>query len=412
VRFNNLTKENLQMACAELTAFRMAVESLEDGVLDAPRFARMNYFRNLFPALEFVQNQGVTRSNFTIKPSMPSADQSLWTTVALSGGISTPGCDPTYEDIGVDFFEQTYSPKRRDFRGPVICREHFEYQHSIDQFIEGYVFQMRQWIAATWEFGLRGDALRLGDWFVDGVKTTGPNAAATAPRAFQGLTQDILDLVAVDRIGIGVSAEGANGEYVINGNAGPIFPLYIDMVASQQILKANPHMRDDARFASEGAQGSGDFGLWRALGSDRTIGNFRHVSTNIAPRFNYTNNAYVVVSPYKDITLVGTDQEIITTAYKNAAFEAAVMAVPSGFTIEAVRPQSAGLAFDMKNYNGDLQFITGGERICTPAVYDPRHDKGRHFAQIIYAAAPQYPHNIANIIYKRCPVVADYVFCS
>ena len=325
------------MACAELTAFRMAVESLEDGVLDAPRFARMNYFRNLFPAREFVQNQGVTRSNFTIKPSMPSADQSLWTTVALSGGISTPGCDPTYEDIGVDFFEQTYSPKRRDFRGPVICREHFEYQHSIDQFIEGYVFQMRQWIAATWEFGLRGDALRLGDWFVDGVKVTGPNAAATAPRAFQGLTQDILDLVAVDRIGIGVSAEGANGEYVINGNAGPIFPLYIDMVASQQILKANPHMRDDARFASEGAQGSGDFGLWRALGSDRTIGNFRHVSTNIAPRFNYTNNAYVVVSPYKDITLVGTDQEIITTAYKNAAFEAAVMAVPSGFTIAECR---------------------------------------------------------------------------
>lgn len=403
------------MACSELTAFRIAVESLEDGVLDSPEFARMNYFRNLFPAGEFVRNQGTTRSNFTIKPSMPSADQSLWTDVAISGvssGITTPGCDPTYEDIGVDFFERTYSPKERNFRGPVICREHFEYQHSIDQFIDGYIFQMRQWIAATWEFGLRGDAMRLGDWFVDGVKYTGPNAAATAPRAYQGLTQDILDLVAVDRIGIGVTQGTMNGDYVINGNAGPIYPLYVDMVASQQILKANPHMRDDARFASEGAQGSGDFGLWRALGSNRTIGNFRHVSTNIAPRFNYTGGAYVVVSPFKDITLVGTDQEIITTAYKNAAFEAAIMAVPSGFRIEAVRPQTAGLAFDMKNYNGDLQFITGGERICTPAVYDPRHDKGRHFAQIIYAAAPQYPHNIAVVVYKRCAVTADYVFCS
>jgi hypothetical protein len=253
--------------------------------------------------------------------------------------------------------------------------------------------------------------MRLGDWFIDGVKYVGPNAATTAPRAYQGLSQDILDLVAVDRIGIGVTTMG-NGEYVINGNAGMIYPLYIDMVASQQILKANPHMRDDSRFASMGAQGSGDFGLWRALGSDRTIGNFRHVSTNVAPRFNYTGGQYVVVSPYKDITAVGTDQEIITTAYKNAAFEAAIMAVPSGFRIEAVRPQNAGLNFDMKNYNGDLQFITGGERICTPAVYDPRHDKGRHFAQIIYAAAPQYPHNIAVVVYKRCPVTADYVFCS
>ena len=403
------------MACAELTAFRIAVESLEDGVLDSPEFARMNYFRNLFPAGEFVRNQGTTRSNFTIKPSMPTDDQSLWTSVAISGvnsGITTPGCDPTYEDIGVDFFERTYGPKERNFRGPVICREHFEYQHSIDQFIEGYIFQMRQWISATWEFGLRGDAMRLGDWFVDGVKYTGPNAAATAPRAYQGLSQDILDLVAVDRIGIGVTQGTMNGEYVLNGNAGPIYPLYIDMVASGQILKANPHMRDDSRYASEGLDGKGDFSLWKALGSSRVIGNFRHVSTNIAPRFNYTGGAYVSVTPFKDITAVGTDQEIITTAYKNAPFEAAIMAVPSGFRIEAVRPQTAGLNFDMKNYNGDLQFITGGERICTPAVYDPRHDKGRHFAQIIYAAAPQYPHNIAVVVYKRCPITADYVFCS
>ena len=401
------------MACAELDAFRIAVESLEDGVLQSPTFARMNYFRNLFPTGEFVQNQGTTRSNFTILPSMPTDDQSLWTTVAVSGGLTTPGCDPTYEDIGVDFIERTYSPKRRDFRGPVICREHFQYQHSIDTFIEGYVHQMRQWIAATWEFALRGDVMRLGDWFVDGVKTTGPNAALTAGRAFQGLTQDLLDLVAVDRIGIGVVQGTQNGDYVINGNAGPIYPLYIDMVDSQQILKANPHMRDDARFASEGMDGNGDFGLWRALGSTRTIGNFRHIATNIEPRFSWASGTgYVPIAPFKDITLVGTDQEIITTAYKNAAFAAAIMAVPSGMRIEAVRPQSAGLNFDMRNYNGDLNFITGGERICNPAVYDPQHTKGRHFATIQYAAAPQYQHNMAVIVYKRCPIISDYVFCS
>lgn len=400
------------MACAELDAFRIAVESLEDGVLDSPRFARLNFFRNLFPAGEFVQNQGTTRSNFTIKPSMPSADQSLWTSVAASGGITTPGCDPTYEDIGVDFFERTYSPKRRDFRGPVICREHFTYQHAIDDFIDGYIYQIRQWIAATWEFGIRGDIMRLGDVFVDGVKYTGPNALATAPRAFQGLTQDLLELVAVDRINIGVSAGMENGDYVLNGNAGPIYPLFINMVDSQQILKANTHMRDDARWASGTRDGAGDFGLWQALGTSRTIGNFRHVTTNVEPRFDYTGGAYVTVSPYKDITLVGTDQEILTDAYKNADFAAALVPVPSGIKIEAVRPQTAGLGFDMANYNGDVQFITGGERICNPAVYDPRHEKGRHFASIQYAAAPRYPHNLATIVYKRCPYTTDYVFCS
>lgn len=402
--------------CAELTAFRIAVESLEQGVLQSPRFARANYFRNMFPTGEFVQNQGTTRSNFTIKPSAPQDDQSLWTTVAISGvssGITTPGCSPTYENIGVDFFERTYSPKRRDFKGPVICKEHFQYQHSIDDFIEGYIFQIRQWIALTWEFGLRGDHMRLSDWFVDGVKYTGPNANATAPKAYQGLTQDLLDLVAVDRIGIGVTAGMENGEYVLNGNAGPVYPLYVDMVDSQQILKANTHMRDDSRWASSSHEGAGNFGLWQALGSNRTIGNFRHVCTNIAPRFNWTGGTgYISVTPFKDITAVGTDQEIITDAYKNAPFAAALMAVPSGFTIEAVRPQTAGLSFDMANYNGDIQFEVGGWKICDPAVYDPRGEKGRHFASIVYAAAPKYPHNLATVVYKRCPVTTDYVFCS
>jgi hypothetical protein len=401
------------MACTELTAFRMAVESLEDGVLKAPAFQRANFFRNIFPTAEFVQNQGTTRSNFTIKPSAPTDDQSLWTTVAVSGGITTPGCSPTYEDIGVDFYEITYSPKERAFRGPVICKEHFQYQHSIDQFIEGYVAQLRQWLALTWEFGLRGDVMRLGDWFVDGTKTTGPNAALTAGRAFQGLSQDMLEIVATDRINIGVAEGVDNGDYVINGNAGPIYPLYVNMVESQHILRANPHMRDDAHFASEGAQGSGNFGLWQALGTTRTIGNFRHVTTNIAPRFNWASGTgYTTVTPFKDITAVGTDQEILTTAYKNAPFEAALVPVPSGMRIEAVRPQSAGLAFDMENYNGELNFEIGGWRICDPAVYDPRGEKGRHFAKIIYAAAPQHQHSMATVVYKRCALTQDLIFCS
>lgn len=401
------------MACAELDAFRIAVESLENGVLKSPAFQRANYFRNIFPSGEFVQNQGTVRSNFTIKPSAPSDDQSLWGTVSVSGGITTPGCDPTFEDIGVDFFERTYSPKERNFRGPVVCKEHFQYQHSIDQFIEGYVAQLRQWIALTWEFGLRGDVMRLGDVFVDGTKVTGPGALATAPKAFQGLSQDMLDTVAADRINIGVSEGADNGDYVVNGNAGPIYPLYVNMTESQHIVRTNEHMRDDARWASAGMDNAGNMGLWKALGSTRTIGNMRHVTTNIAPRFNWTSGVgYTTVTPFKDITAVGTDQEILTTAYKNAPYEAAIIAVPSGMRIEAVRPQTAGLNFDMQNYNGDIQFITGGYRVCDPAIYDPREEKGRHFAKIIYAAAPVYPHNLATIVYKRCALTQDLIFCS
>lgn len=369
------------------------------------------YFRNMFPKGMFVENQGVVRSTFTIKPTEPADDQTLWNNIAASGGITTPGCDPTYEDIGVGFFERTYGPKRRDFRGPIICREHLQFQHAIDDFISGYVDELGQVMARTWEFALRGDVMRLGDWMVDGTKVVGPNAALTAPRAFQGLSQDLLDDLAVDLINTGASPNGNNG-YVFDGDAGPIYPLYIDMRDSANILKANSTIRDDARFASMGKDNEGMFSLWKAIGASRIIGNFRHITTNIAPRFNFTGGVYVPVSPFKDITVVGTDQEILTDAYKNAAFGAALVALPEGMSVEVVRPQNAGLNFDPENYNGEWDFITGGERICNPGVYDPKHEKGRHFATISYAARPKRIHSMKVIIYKRCSPTRSSIYCS
>lgn len=399
-------------ACAELAAFRIATESLDQEITRATHLDRAMYFRNMFPKSTFVQNQGTTRSTFEIKPSEPADDQTLWQNVAVSGGLTTPGCSPTFEDIGVNFFERTYSPKRRDFRGPVLCREHFQFQHSISDFISGYVDELGSVLARVWEFGIRGDVMRLGDWFVDGAKTFGPNAAATAPRAFQGLSQEMLDIVAVDAINTGVVPSEMNGEYVVAGNAGPIYPLYIDMLDSARILQSNPTYREDAHFASDGRDGKGNFGLWQAIGSNRTIGNFRHVTTNIAPRLNFTGGVYVPVSPFKDITAVGTNQEILTDAYKNAAFGVALLAVPSGFTIEVVKPQTAGLDFKAANYNGEWDFIVGGHKVCDPPVYDPRGEKGRHFAAIQYAARPKRPHSLKVIVYKRCDRTSTAIYCS
>jgi hypothetical protein len=398
-------------ACSELTAFRIATESLDQEITRSTRLGRPMFFRNMFPKSTFVQNQGTTRSTFTIKPSEPADDQSLWTNITVSGGITVPGCSPTYEDIGVDFFERTYGPKRRDFRGPIICREHLQFQHAIDDFIEGYVDELGQVMARTWEFGIRGDVMRLGDWFVDGTKTTGPNAVLTAGRAYQGLSQDLLDDMAVDLINTGASPNG-NGGYVFEGDAGPIYPLYIDMRDSANILKANSTIRDDARFASMGKDADGVFSLWKAIGASRIIGNFRHITTNIAPRFNFTGGVYVPVSPFKDITQIGTDQETLTDAYKNAGFAGAMVPLPEGMTIEVVKPQRAGLDFEAANYNGEWDFITGGERICNPAVYDPRHEKGRHFAAIAYAARPKRIHSMKTIIYKRCAPSRSSIYCS
>lgn len=401
------------MACVELTAFRTATESLDQDIIHNPRLGTKMYWRNLVPMGEFVQGQGVTRSTFTIKTTEPVDDDSLSQAVTLDGTTlqSTPACDTNYEDVSVGFYERTYGPKKRRFRGPVLCKEQFQYQFAIDDFINDYVDEMGGHNARVWEFMLRSDIMGFGDWWVDGAKTVGPNAIATAPRPYQDLSLSNLEIVAQDLINSGAGTSDEKG-YVMDGPSGPIFPLYIDMMDAAQIFRANPTIREDARYASMGKDGDGDYAVWAKLGASRVIGNTRFVPTDIAPRANFTGGVFVPVTPFKSISAVGTDDVILTDAYINAPFHGAIYGHPMTMTAEVVRPKTAGLNFDPVNYNGDWEFITGGERICDPAVYDPEHEKGRHFSRIEYAPKPRKIHWSKVIWYKNCAVTGDQIFCS
>lgn len=396
-------------ACAELTAFRTAVESLDQRVLRSPRLGRANFWRNMIPKGDFVKNAGVTRSTFQVKSTEPADDNTLWYPVTLSAGQPNNACDTNYEDINVAMFERTYGPKKRRFRGPVICKENLTFQHNPEAFLNAYVDEMGKVIARIWEFTLRADYLGFGNIYVDGVKYAGPNAIATAPRAFQGLSQSSLDLMAAGQINVG--AGSTTDGYTTFGAGGPIFPLELDMVDSANLLKANSTVRDDARYASEGMDGGGDLSLFKAIGASRVIGNYRHVPTPIPVRLNYTNGAYVAIGPFKDITAVGTDGEILTDAYKNASHGLAIQLSPEAFTAEVVTPSNWRFP-NTQNYNGEWDFIIGGTIVCNPSVYDPQGEKGRHFAKIEYAARPDYPYLASALIYKRCPQNSASIFCS
>lgn len=396
------------MACIELDAFRVATESLSQDVLKDPRLGRANLWRNLIPRGTFIKGQGVTRSTFTVKTSEPQDNQALWNAITLTdGALGT--CARTYEDMGVDFYERTYGPRERAFRGPVVCKKHLTFQHAAEKFLNEYTEQLGGFLARVWELTLRRDYLNFVPIYVDGVKVSGPNALATAPRAYQDISQTNLNIMATGMINVGAGA--VSDGYTTLGSGGPQFPLEVDMVDSEGLVRANSALREDGRHASSGMDGKGDFAVWKAIGADRVIGNFRHVVTPTPMRLNYTGGAYTVVTPFKDISTVGTDSEILTDEYKNAAFGVAIAMLPEVFTAEVVLPTNWKFP-DSVNYNGDLQFLTGGERICTPAVYDPLHELGRHFGVISYAPAPGRVNQGAALIYKRCADTGDTIFCS
>lgn len=400
------------MACTELDAFRTATEHLSERIGRSPRLGRAMFFRNLVPKGTFAQNTGVTHSTFNVKSSEPTDNNALFQEVTLAAGMPTPACDTSYEDIGVGYFERTYGPKKRRFRGPIICKETLQFLHNPGGFISAYIDEMGLFMSRVFEFAFRSDLMAFGDWFEDGNKTVGPDAIATVGRPSQGLSQGMLDDVALDLINTGAGVPDGRG-YVEDGASGPVFPLYIDAVDSRNILTANATIREDANHASSGKDGEGNFALWKAIGASRVIGNFRHVPTFIAPRFQFAGGVLVPVTPFKDITAVGTDQEILTDAYKAAPYRAAIVALPSTMTAEVVKPATGGLNWDAnRDYNGEFNFITGGERICSPSEFDPEHHKGRHFASIFYAPKPGRIHDTKVIIYKSCPQTSGAIYCS
>lgn len=405
-----IQRQQICGACTELTAFRTAVESLDQRILRSPRLGKAMFWRNMIPRGTFVKNQGVTRSKFTIKSTEPADDQSLWYNIALSAGQPSPSCDTNYEEIGVNFLERTYSPKQRRFMGPVICKADLTFQHNPEQFLNAYVDELGRVIARIWEFSLRSDFMNFVPWFVDGTKTSGPNAKATAARAFEGPSQDRMNDISVELINVGAGSE-PDGGYTTFGPAGPQFPVEIGLLTSGNLVKANSTLRQDAQYASMGKDGDGDLSLFKAIGADRIIGNFRHVPTPIAPRFNYTGGTYVQVSPFKDITAVGTDGVILTDAYQNAAFEAAIIMSPRVFTAEVVLPSDWRFP-NSQNYNGEWEFKVGGNLVCSPAVFDPQQEKGRHFAKLEWAAAPDFPYMGGVYLYKRCTTTRNTIFCS
>ncbi len=394
------------MACAELTAFATATQSLGMRILKYPRMDRAFFWKNIIPSASYLKNTGVQQTTFTMSPSYPTDDPSEWTEVTLdqSSGQPAPGCDTVYVDAALNFYDRLYNPEQMRVRGPVLCREQFTYQHNIGAFLDGYVRELARFTAYKLEFQFRANYMAFADWysFTNGSlqKYSGPNAQASVGIPMSGLTQDILDQVAVDEINKGVGTD-ENG-WVMEGDEGKVFPLYVDMQASAKVVNNTVARREDARFSSEGMDGKGNTSLWKAIGATRVIANYRHVTTNIAPRFNNVGGQLVPVTPFLTADQITPNGVVLTGAYIAARYEAAIVVLPTVFTAEWVTPFNWQFP-DPSNYMGEWDFITGGERICNPPEYDPQHNKGRHFGKFVYAPRPDYPYQAAVVVYKRCP---------
>lgn len=391
---------------------RIATEHLGDEIhhIASPDTFYYNFIdRGMFP-----KNSGVNMTTFLAGRVEPVLESGGWSDVSLSNNIVTGGaCDSTYYGVDVGFDELTYAPRKLNLAGPTICREKLTYSHNPLAFIQGeYVPSLARYTKRKIDLELRSQVIKLGNKLVvrpGGFDSlfTGTTLPTIAPSS--QLTLDWLDDVAAYMIRDG--AANADEEIIQMGPDGPIFPIKMGVEMARRLATNVDATRNDYRYAFEGQGVNGE--LMKAIGAGRVLRNFRIIPDLFPPRYDLVNGILTLRETWENVSATHGVKSQLTAAYKNAAFEAAVIPHKKQFKANIVTPENAGLEFNTANYNGDWRFVTGGVNIASDAnCFDPMHDYGRHFARFVYAPEPIHTNYGWTIFYKRCPGDQSTVGCT
>lgn len=392
------------MACANVfDALRVATEHLGKELYHRATF--QNLWLNAIPRGEFPKHVGLTKSVFEMGNAYPTTTHRSWDSYTLATGSNAGACAYNFIDYTVGYDELTYSPKRLQLRGPLWCKDDFNFDHMSDEFLNGYVVELTKLV--EWELGNHLEFEYLNKVPIV-VATASPNFTAPGaglvalPDATSDLTQQLLDRVAVKLIHSRATNPDSQG-FVTLDNGAPLFTLSLGMEAHQAVLLGNEEFRKDLR------EGAMNFELFKRLGANTAIKNFRHVIDPVPIRFTFSGGTYTVVERYVNVSgSKGTYQEL-NPAWEDpssAPYEGAWIMSPNVMTWDWVTPSNVvgGQRWDPMSYMGDWKWITGSEACATDGSgYDPFKKYGRHIAEISGAAKPGSNRGSGMlIIFKRC----------
>lgn len=365
---------------------------------------------------EFAPNTGLTHTTFTLLNSAPTSVTPDWDSVTLSNGSNGGACDTTYNQVNVGYQAATYTPVKRGWKGPLLCRDDLYFDHEPAQFVEGYIQNLADFVKLDWDYQLeRQYSRRVPIYRASSAFATPSNASSTltAPAATSELTLEMLETLAAQLIQNRATKPDTYG-FVQLTDVGPTFTLNIGMEMSQKLVRNVPEYRQDIRWAEPSL-------FMKRIGATKVIQNFRHLVNVLPPRFTHNGTNYVEVPRWSNTTSTkGTAQDLNPAwlSPASAPFEAATVMSPYVFEAEIVRPPSAtgAVSWSPYGYQGEWKWVTGIDAVSQQdgdGCFDPLRKKGRHYAEFIYAPKPAAnPRAGAVIFYRRCAATYTLATCT
>lgn len=321
--------------------------------------------------------------------------------------ITNNNCLPTPELLQ---FGQTLTPftmQRRNIQTEDFCINDLQNDFMISQVLSNVMDQLETVTEWIWSNRFQNEYYRLCKHVViengsgplvevANDATFGPGAPAGSPgipvaslptsRLVQGTLEQIYMQLVLDGA---VATSGAIGK---GANDQPIFALFTDANTSRDLIRQDPELRMDFRYADPDK-------LINTLGTPYSYNGFKHVWIKFPPRFDAAGmRVYPYLAP--TTTTKGWKREV-NPAYIYAPFQASFVFIPTVYTCLYERPSTnpgGALKFDAYSHMGEFQFLVITDKAC-----NPRGELG--FFDALYASASQPGQTYLGytIIHKNCP---------
>lgn len=337
-------------------------------------------------------------------------DGTGWTAATPSGNLdiatANNNCLPTPEVLA---FGQTLTPftmYRRNIQTENFCINDLQNDFMIGQVLGHVMDQLETVTEWVWSNRFQNEYINLADHHI--VESAGGNysdaklagfpftpasiagipggVTSIGSRLLQGTLEQIYSQLVLDGA---VATSGAIGK---GANDQPIFALFTSAVTSRDLIRQDPDLRMDFRYADPDK-------LINTLGTPYSYNGFKHVWLKFPPRYDV---AGARVYPYTAPTATTKGwKRTVNTAYIYAPYQISFIFIPTVFTCLYERPSTnpgGGVKFDYASHMGEFQFLVLLDKAC-----NPRGELG--FFDALYASASQPGHTYLGyaIAHQNCP---------
>lgn len=353
---------------------------------------------SLTPRDTWPDGMGDIISNLTWERTLPTNTGDEWANYVASTGAAPDACLPTPEIVHFGQTTQTMRIQRRAIQTEEFCVEDLRGAFELKQMLTNVRRNLSDVTRYVWETRNQDEYIRIAKHKITETSTGGFDINATEFDVNDPPTSKLLNAT-LEQIYAFLDLEGIDGVVGRTMQDAAVYNLITDMFTSRDLIRQDPELRQDFRFAYEGV--GKDSPLLKVAGSSLSYNGFKHTATRYPPRWDIVGGAWTRRFPFKDpeATTKGVKQEV-QPVYIYAEFQDSVVHVPGVYTQrvpKAITAPGGGFMFNAVNYMGDFAWLNIQHKIC-----NPRKTKGFFDAIFASASEPVHPEYGWVIRHKNC----------